>query len=279
MRSRIRSRSCILLPCLLPVFAPLAHAGPADQAHPADQARPADRARPPAKRPGGRDVALPLFKKGIEKFDGGYYRQAIKLFKQAYFHFPSPKIHTRIALCYKWLGNNLKALEHYERYLKLAKERDLAQKERVLIGKVKVEVKNLLLLLGQLRIEMKAPAGAEIRVNGKLLGTAPLSKLVRLPPGSVNVTAIKKGYYAFKRDLDLPAGKVTRVSITLVKIKPKVVKVSVKTPVWKKWWFWTAVGVLAAGAAAGAGVGYYYGRPARELKGLPVNHDSLGARW
>ncbi len=240
---------------------------------------PREEVRPPAKRPGGREVALPLFRKGIAKFDGGYYQDAIKLFKEAMFHFPSPKIHTRIALCYKWLGNNLKALEHYEAYLKEAKEKGLLEKERVLVGKVKVEVKNLLLLIGQLRIIAEKPAGAEIRVNGKLAGTSPLTRTLRIPPGNVNVTVIKKGYYTFKRDVDVRPGGVTKVAVTLLKIKPKVVKIKVEVPYWKKWWFWTTVGVLAAGAATGAGLGYVYGRPKRELTGTPINQDSLGVRW
>ena len=36
---------------------------------------------------------------------------------------------------------------------------------------------------------------------------------------------------------------------------PSVATAPARTPVYKKWWLWTAVGVVAAGAAVGVGVG------------------------
>lgn len=43
-----------------------------------------------------------------------------------------------------------------------------------------------------------------------------------------------------------------------------------RTPVYKKWWFWTAVGVVAVGAAVGVGVGV------TEARGTPSVTTSLG---
>jgi hypothetical protein len=53
----------------------------------------------------------------------------------------------------------------------------------------------------------------------------------------------------------------------------------------KKWWLWTVVGVVAAGVAVGAGLGWYYTqpKPAPEIPlntGLTGAHFSVtGARW
>jgi len=199
--------------------------------------------------------ARALFRQGIQDFDGGDYTRAIERFKAAFKLYPSPKIHTRIALCYKWLSNQLKALEHYEIFLRLmpkhpAKPADARLRERV----EQKEIPRLLAMVIQVRIEMTTPAGAEVRVNGRKVGISPLRTTVRLNPGPVAVTATRKGYYGFKRDLAIARGKSALVRIRLIKIKPKVIRKIVKvpaTPIYKRWWFWTAVGAVVAGGAAG----------------------------
>lgn len=238
-------------------------------------------AQKPTGPPGGRTVAVPIFKEGIALFDQGYYLKAIVKFKLAYYHFPSPKIHTRLALCYKWLGNNLQALEHYERFLEAFKN-PTTQADKVLVKQVKMEVRNLLMLVGQLTIQMAKPAGADIRVNGLKIGEAPIDRTLRLVPGPINVTATHKGFYTFKRDLQLnPSQKVT-VKISLVKIKPKVIKKVVmihETPIYKRWWFWTAIGALVAGGAAGIGAWQGTKTEKRSPSGIPLPHDGLSIQW
>ncbi|MFC1810805.1 tetratricopeptide repeat protein [Patescibacteria group bacterium] len=87
-----------------------------------------------------KDVYRRYFKQGIKKFDLGNYNEAIALFKKADEYQKTAKIHTRIALCYKWLGNKAKALKHYKLFLKLAKkEKGFGDKarNRALVEQVK----------------------------------------------------------------------------------------------------------------------------------------------
>jgi tetratricopeptide (TPR) repeat protein len=263
-RLRATGSIVLLVALTLGIGAPgLASPGPA-----AGAVNPADKAK-----------ARVLFKQGITKFDEGYYREALALFTQALRLYPNPKIHTRIALCHKWLGNNLKALEHYEKYLEAVPQEPSQAGDRVLWAKVKAEVQKLLVLISQLRIELAAPAGAEVRLNGRLVGSAPLSRLIRLNPGAVNITAIAKGYYTFKRDLKLGPNQAQTVEITMIKIKVKTrVIIRSAKPVWKRWWFWTAIGALVAGGT-GLAVGLTVQSTERALRGTPVLHDSLGVRW
>jgi hypothetical protein len=220
-----------------------------------------------------------LFKQGIGKFDEGYYQAALSLFSKALALYPNPKIHTRIALCHKWLGSNLKALEHYEKFLKTVPKMPDKPKDRVLYIKVKTEVKNLRNLISQLQIDIRGPTGAEVRINGRLLGTAPLSRLIRLKPGAVNITTISKGFYTFKRDLKLFPSQTQTVKIKMIKIKTKT-KIIIRPakPVWKRWWFWTAIGVVVAGTT-GLAVGLTVTSTERPLNGIPVLHDALNVRW
>lgn len=226
-----------------------------------------------------KDKARVLFKQGIGKFDEGYYQQALMLFTKALRLYPNPKIHTRIALCHKWLGNNLKALEHYEEYLKAVPRVPDKPGDRVLYLKVKTEVKNLRSLISQLRIAIAGPTGAEVRINGKLVGTAPLSRLIRIKPGAVNITVIAKGFYTFKRDLKLFPSQTQTVEITMIKIKTKTrIIIRPSKPVWKRWWFWTAIGAVVAGTT-GLAVGLTVTSTERPLRGTPVLHDGLNVRW
>jgi len=228
-----------------------------------------------------RKKALPLFQEGIAKFDGGYYQEAIALFEKAYAVFPSPRIHTRIALSYKWLGNNLKALEYYEKYLDKVRGTPDQETDTKLFGEVEAEVKALLQRVAQIRIICEDPPEAEIRVNGQRIGSAPLDRTIRLAPGDANVTAMASGHHPFKRDIQISGGQLATVRVTLIAIKPKVVReiVHVEAPWYKRWWIWTTVGVVVAVGATGAGLGAYYSRPTRDMEGVRVNHDSLGVRF
>lgn len=270
----VRKIACLLSTALLTTLATPAVAAPASARSPAAA----------SPRAGASyHKARVLFKEGIKAFDDGYYNQAIAKFKAALQLFPSPKIHTRIALCYKWLGKNLKALKHYETFLEKfpknpTKPRDVALRKRV----AEKMIPQLLAVIGQIRISIAKPVGTEVRINGKPVGRAPLNRLIRLNPGLVAASASFKGYYGWKKDLVLKPKQTVVLRITLIKIKPKVIKKIIKIkakPIYKRWWFWTAVGVLVAGGATALGVTLGIQDKARDLSGVPLRHDSLGLRW
>jgi tetratricopeptide (TPR) repeat protein len=249
-----------------------------------DPAAPRERpaaAPAPTDKPGGREVALPLFREGKELFDTGYYLQALEKFKLALFHFPNPRIHTNIALCYKWLGQNLKALEHYELFLQQVPKDTTDATNAALRKQIEeVEVKALLRMVRSVRITMTEPPGAEIRVNGALAGLSPMDKVIRMNPGDVNITVILKGYYAFRKDLNLYTEPSAHVKVALVKIMPRVIKIKEKAvPIHKRWWFWTAIGVAVAGSTAGVLAKYGEIKRPRDLVGTPIYTDGFPVRW
>jgi len=195
------------------------------RAVPPRRGTPPRRAADPAK-PGGKAAALPLFEEGIKLFDGGYYHRAIQKFQRAYFHFPSPKIHTRIALCYKWLRNHLEAIEHYEKYLKAtepetpeaAKQMPAARKR--LREAVQKTLEQLLRTISQLKLHVTAPRGAALRLNGQRRGRAPLNRVFRFNPGTVVVAVTAKDHRSFRQELTLVAGQTVSLSIELHRLKP-----------------------------------------------------------
>mgnify|MGYP001298737643 CR=1 FL=1 len=249
---------------------------------------PPERAAEEAPREGAeatdpKEEARKLFRLGIADFDGGYYNRAIDKFKAALKLYPSPKIHTRIALAYKWLGNNLKALEHYELFLKEFTAKPDNEADQQLREQVeKREIARLLRMVAQVKIVMEAPPGAEIRINGRPVGAAPMNQVFRLDPGPVAISAAHKGYYEFKKDLDVKGGKTFDVQVLLVKIKPKVIQkvITIRaTPIYKRWWFWTVVGAVVAGGTAGLSAYLSTREIARDPSGERINLDGLNLRW
>lgn len=178
--------------------------------------------------PGGRAVAVPIFKEGIKLFDAGYYQKALDKFQLALFHFPSAKIHTRIALCFKWLGKYVQAIGHYELFLQKTKPAQPADPKAPptptanLRRAVQATVTELLKKIGQLQLQVTAPKGALVRLNGGIVGKAPLTKLLRLSPGKYHVTVSAKDHHPVERDLQLGANQLKRVAIKLKAIQKKL---------------------------------------------------------
>ncbi|MBL8957685.1 MAG: PEGA domain-containing protein [Myxococcaceae bacterium] len=126
-------------------------------------------------------------------------------------------------------------------------------------------------------------AGAQVFVNGRLAGTAPLIEL-EVPPGSTEIAVRKDGYYDGSQTLNAKAGRDYPIEVKLgAPIAATVVATNKSdapvrndltpsssaggdpvtatetiedAPVYKKWWFWTAAAVvIAAGVGIGVGVG------------------------
>jgi len=231
------------------------------------------------KHPPQYHQAKRIFLNGVQLFDAGSYNQAIRRFKEALRLYDNPRIHARIALCYRWLGDNLKSLMHYETFLRLGAASGPSVAERRLRAEVQGMVKRLLRRISRLRVTISRPVGAEIRINGRRVGAPPFDREIRLNHGQNNVTIIAKGYYPFRRDVTLKPGEKRALRATLVKHKVRIKVVHHRaTPLYKKWWFWTVVGVVVAGTATGLGVGFGYGITPREPSGVPVYHDSFVRR-
>jgi hypothetical protein len=85
-------------------------------------------------------------------------------------------------------------------------------------------------------------SGAEVFVNQKLMGLSPLQEIENLLPGTFAIEVSLRGYETSKRDLIVERMKRTSSEISLEK----------SAGLLSQWWFWTAVGVLAAsGVTAG----------------------------
>jgi hypothetical protein len=84
------------------------------------------------------------------------------------------------------------------------------------------------------------PPGAIVTVDGDDVGPAPVDVL--RPAGSYRVVVRKAGFVTYEAQVPAQAGQEVDLHAKLPEQH---------TPLTKRWWFWTAAGVVVAGAAAG----------------------------
>jgi hypothetical protein len=82
--------------------------------------------------------------------------------------------------------------------------------------------------------------GAAVALDGRPVGTVPTDSLVS--PGSHVLVLQRDGYETAQTNVVVAAGETRRVDVPMAK----------RAGLLSKWWFWTAVGVVAAGGVATA---------------------------
>ena len=201
-----------------------------------------------------REEATRIMQSAIETHEAGDYLAALEGFNKAYALYPSARLKYNLGRVLSDLGRDLEALEAFEEYL--AKVPDASEKTRA-VAEAKIAV--LKEKVGYLKVRCTS-AGADVRVDGKIIGKGPLDSALRVMPGDHLVASELSGYQPFLSTVDVRGGKPTEVVVKLVKPKP----------VYKKAWFWATIGgVVAAAAATSIALGVTYGTryPPVELKG------------
>lgn len=203
------------------------------------------------------------------------------LFQQAVERKPTPRALGQLGLCEHSLGMWLDADAHLEEALRSAKDPWIVKNTATLRGDL-ARVQNH---LGSIEI-WGTPDGAAVSIDGRQRGTLPLPAPLRAIEGPRVVTIEASGFVPEVRTIQLQAGDVLREHVTLsakrvAKVEPALVPM-LKTdpevappdpaappvaivgttptsnsaagaaadgddPFYKRWWFWTAVGVVAVG--------------------------------
>lgn len=118
-------------------------------------------------------------------------------------------------------------------------------------------------LRGALAVLANVP-GAEVYLDGRLLGRTPLPVQRDLPVGSHRLRVTKAGFTDALQLVQVRFQKTAQVVFTLSvpegADRPSSMPRELRRPMpwYTRWWFWTAVGVVAAGA--GAALGYALGK-------------------
>jgi hypothetical protein len=166
-------------------------------------------AAPPSASPEAKAKAQVLLKEGAKLYEKGELLPALDKFNEAYAEFQSPKLLFNIGQASRDLGRFVEAMTAFDRFLEEAPD---APSD--MIAEAKQSVSELLGKLGKLRIQCSKD-GAEISVDGKLVGVAPLTRPVWAVQGNHQVTARHPATAPAVEDVEVNVGWVHTVVMNL----------------------------------------------------------------
>lgn len=156
------------------------------------------------------------FKTGVKLFEENKYSEALAEFEQAYALASHPLVLYNLAATHRALSQYAQAVDFYNRFLSegkgVVKPAQLARGER--------ELADLLRLIARVDVTTE-PAGAEVSVDGRAVGTTPLGQPLILGPGDHVVSAALDGHQPAERSIRVAAGDTLAVALTLTR-KPAV---------------------------------------------------------
>jgi tetratricopeptide (TPR) repeat protein len=155
------------------------------------------------------------FVSGMKHFDLGEYKQALADFKDGYRAKEDPVFLYNIAQCYRLMNENRDALRYYRLYLNRAPDASNRPETERRIASLEA------LSSSESHPRSTSPAEAA--------SPSPVRSSAAPPPALVSNPQVAADVHA-RSD-------------------------RAKTPVYKKWWLWTIVGVAVAGAGVGLGIG------------------------
>ncbi len=125
-------------------------------------------------------AARARFKEGVEFYDKGQFEQARAAFLQAYALKKHPAVLLNLAWSCLKGGHALEAERYFKQFLSEGKEITEKQRTDANEGLTQAHTK-----LG--RIEIMAPTGTEVTIDGERVGTAPISDLISVEAGAHTV--------------------------------------------------------------------------------------------
>jgi hypothetical protein len=201
-------------------------------------------------------------REGVELRKQGRDQAAYELFARAFSVSPSPRAAAQLGLAEQALGRWAEA----ERHLRVA----LDGVGDPWIERHRVDLEESIRYIAEHvgALEVGGTAGAELRVDGQVVGVLPLSGSLRLTEGKRIIEARLAGHVAQTHEITIQPEAVAVVRVDLLVVPPPLVAKPVmlappptvvatprRSPLYRRWWLWSAVGVAVAAIAVGVGVG------------------------
>lgn len=165
------------------------------------------------------------FQEGVRQFSERHFAEALEAFRRAYRTRPHPSVLVNIANCYLALGDPRQAITYFERFLSdptnSASGAQRAEIERALLS-ARQQIASVTILA--------QPPGAEVFVDGDLVGTAPLRRPVELGPGPHVLEARATGTATQQYQARLEPGAQLTVTLDLVQGRSFVGSMSAPAP-------------------------------------------------
>lgn len=197
-----------------------------------------------------RDRARELAREAAALFQSGNRRAAVAKFEEAYALFPTPALLYNIGKAYAGLSDHVRAHRALTQFLRETNDSLVDDDRR---AEARAILADLAPHVGVATITAPAFAGATIELDGIALGSAPLPGPLAITPGVHEITARRDDVLVARKRVTIAGGG--RPDITLTRVEDDLEKVFItkevpSRPVYKRWWFWTAIGATVASSAA-----------------------------
>jgi PEGA domain len=155
-----------------------------------------------------------LIAHGIELREHGKDDEALTVFKRALAKSPSPRARAQVALAEQALGLWVAAESDLILALSAVDDAWIAKNRSALEGAIGTVRRRL----GSL--EVRGTEGAEVVLDGVRLGVLPVPTPFRVEAGRRTLEIRAKGFHPTTRSIEVPAGGVSRETVTLVALTP-----------------------------------------------------------
>lgn len=172
-----------------------------------------NRATAYAAEPDPKIAAQEHYQRGVAAFKANRFGEAASEFRAAYQTLPEYAVLYNIGQVDVALGDAVSAVDAFEKYLEAGGDRLPKERRQA----VQIEIEKQRARIGTTLLHVQ-PEGAEIRVDGKLVGTAPLSKPLRLTAGKRDIVVIASGYDAWVRELEVVPKSQVELEIKLNRV-------------------------------------------------------------
>jgi hypothetical protein len=162
---------------------------------------------PAPDNPEAKAQAQALLKEGANHYDQGDLATAIEKFEQAYAAYPSPKLLFNIGQAARGLGRLDDAMDAFSRFLQ-----DDGEAAADMRAEALTQVAQLQSKLARLQVRCEV-VDADISLDGKPVGKAPLKQIVWAMPGSHELTAQHPRMRPDLKRVEALAGTVLSVSL------------------------------------------------------------------
>ncbi len=168
-----------------------------------------------AATPDAKQAAHAHFDRGVAAFADKRFAEALDEFDAAYRAEPVFQVLYNIGQVNVALGRSVEAVAAYEEYLKLGTSAIGAARRR----EVKDEIARQVTHIGTIGVATH-PEGADIRLDGRLIGRTPLAGPIKVNPGRHTVQALLLAHGNEAREVETRGGSVESVEMTLVPLAP-----------------------------------------------------------
>jgi len=152
------------------------------------------------------DQAKQAYQEGLTHFEAGRYTEAADAFRRAVELKPSWKLHYNIGQSEAAGKRYGLALEAFEKYLVDGGDDVPADRREEVLA----EIQRMRVLVGV--IEVEAPEGVELVVDGVVRGETPISGVVRVAAGSRKVVLRRGDEVLLEQEVNIAGGVTTKVS-------------------------------------------------------------------